>query len=299
MKKYLACCGLAACLNLFLLTCNLAAQTANAGESVRFRLVRDYLIVVSVQVNGVGTFDFLLDTGTNTTLITPELATQLNLRPADRIEMVTIAGAVLAPRVWLPRLDLGSRSTENIEALITDLPELRQLDTHICGVIGQNFLARFNYLLDYRKQRIEFIDRDENQLRGTRLPVEQDEGRLLLATQSTKPNQPVLKLVLDTAISGLILSESSYRKLGNETEPRAEASIQISTNVGSANSRSGILRQLQFGNESLAHLSAVLLQSQTATLDRSIDGLLPTCLFHTIFFNNQGGYVILNPHQPR
>ena len=299
MKKRAACYCLAVCINLFLFTCNIAAQTANAHERVRFRLVRDYLIVVSVQVNGRGKFDFLLDTGTNTTIITPTLATQFNIRPVARVELVTVAGSTITPYALLPRLALGSRSTENIEALITDLPELCKLDARICGVLGQNFLARFNYLLDYRERRIEFVDADENRLRGTRLPIEQNEGRLLLTVQSTKPSQTALKLVLDSGTLVLVLFESGYRKLRGGIELSNESFVQAATNAGKSTTRSGILRQLRFGDESLSHLLVTLLQSQLITQDRTEDGLLPTCLFRAIFFNNKEGYVILNPHKPK
>lgn len=290
---------LAVYVSLFLFACNVAAQTANAHERVRFRLVRDYLIVVPAQVNGAGACDFLLDTGTNTTLITPALAAQLNIRPVDRIELVTVAGSTITPRALLLRLALGSRSTENIEALITDLPELRRLDARICGVLGQNFLARFNYLLDYRERRIEFVDADENRWRGARLPVEQDEGRLLLTVQPTKPGQTALKLVLDSGIPGLALFESGYRKLGDEIELGEGSFVQVATNAGKSVTQSGMLSRLRFGNENISHLPVTLLQSQAAIQDRTEDGLLPTRLFRVIFFNNKEGYVILNPHKPK
>ena len=299
MKKKTACYCLAVCINLFLSTYNLAAQTPSPNERVRFRLVRDYLIVVSVQVNGAGACDFLLDTGTNTTVITPALAMQFNIRPVDRVEMVTVAGSTVTPRALLPRLTLGSRSTENIETLITDLPELRRLDARISGVLGQNFLARFNYLLNYRERRIEFIDADENQWRGTRLPTEQNEGRLLLAAHTAKRNPTTLKLVLDSAISGLVLFGSGYRKLGDGIEMSEGSFVQVATNAGKSINQAGIIPQLRFGNENFSHLPVTLPQNHAATQNRTEDGLLPTCLFRAIFFNNKEGYVILNPHQPK
>ena len=299
MKKNTACHCLSVWANLLLFTYSLAAQTANAHEAVRFRIVRDNLIVVTVQVNSAGSCDFLLDTGTNTTVITPALAAHFNIHPVDRVEMITVAGSTTAARVLLRRLALGSRSTESIEALITELPELRKLDARVCGVLGQNFLARFNYLLDYRERRIEFVEPDENRWHGERLPVERNEGRLLLTAQPKKPSQTALKLVLDSAAPGLILFESGYRKLGGEIELSEGSLVQVATNAGRSTARSGILPRIRLGNKSFTHMPMTLLHSQSATQDRSEDGLLPTYLFSVIFFNNKEGHVILNPHKSR
>ncbi|MDQ3129284.1 MAG: retroviral-like aspartic protease family protein [Acidobacteriota bacterium] len=170
MKKS-ACQILFVAINILFLTFNLSAQTPDAP--VKFRLVQDYLIIVPVQINDSETLEFLLDTGTNTSIIIPEVAARLNLRPVDRIEIVTVAGSVIAPRSFVPRLALSGKSAENTEVLWSDLPELRRLDKRISGVLGQNFLAQFNFTLDFRERRINFANTDENQFeQAVRLPFE-------------------------------------------------------------------------------------------------------------------------------
>ncbi len=71
MKK-LACQILFVAINILFVTLNLSAQTPDAP--VKFRLVQDYLIIVPVQINDSETLEFLLDTGTNTSVIIPEVA---------------------------------------------------------------------------------------------------------------------------------------------------------------------------------------------------------------------------------
>ena len=44
-----------------------------------FRLVHTSVIIVTLRANGEGPFDFILDTGTDTTLVDPQLARQLSL----------------------------------------------------------------------------------------------------------------------------------------------------------------------------------------------------------------------------
>lgn len=295
IARYVIAIVIAICLNSLILTFNLTAQTSNDDSSVRFRLLHDYLIIVPVQVNGARACDFLLDTGTNSTVVTAELATQIKLRPVDRIELVTVAGSQITTRSWLRELVIGSKSIENVEVLTADLQELRRLDARICGVLGQNALEKFNYVINYRDRRMEFIEAEhgETRLRGARLHVDRNEGRLVLAVQSA--TKRTAYLILDSAISHVVLFESGYQKLGQDIERKAESSARISTNAGNGVVQVAVLRSLRLGDNTLHDLPAALLQSGAANLDRSDDGLLPIYLFRSIFFNNKEGYVILNP----
>src|SRR5205085_8720322 len=97
-----------------------AATTA----TVNFELLRGYLIVVPVTINGVGPVKFLLDTGTNTTLISLEFARQLQLCPQDRIELITVAGVQHLVRSQLESLTVGTQTATGLEVLISELREV-------------------------------------------------------------------------------------------------------------------------------------------------------------------------------
>lgn len=66
---------------LFYFTVAGLCQTIHAQSRVPFRLVHNALIVVSVTANGVGSFDFLFDTGADTTIVDPAIAPKLSLVP--------------------------------------------------------------------------------------------------------------------------------------------------------------------------------------------------------------------------
>lgn len=248
--------------------------------------MKDYLIIVPVRINDSETLEFLLDTGTNTSVIIPEVAARLKLRPVDRTEIVTVAGSIIAPRSFLPRLTLGGKSAENTEVLWSELPELRRFDNRISGVLGQNFLARFNFTLNYREQRINFAD--ENQFeQAARVSFETDEGRILL---NLKVKQTNLKFVFDSGAPDLILFAAGCRKLEKQIQ-RSEQLMRVSTNAGKSLTRTGWLDKLQLGEKSFRRLPIVLL----GEVERTEDGLLPPRLFRSVYFNNREGYVILNP----
>lgn len=51
--------------------------------SVPFRLVNGYQMIVAVSVNHSGPYNFLLDTGTQMTMVDPALAAELHLNTQD------------------------------------------------------------------------------------------------------------------------------------------------------------------------------------------------------------------------
>jgi hypothetical protein len=65
-------------LSLLLLSCLAAAQSTvpdpAANSTLPVHTLRGYLMIVGVTINDRGPFDFLIDTGTNTTLLDPQLA---------------------------------------------------------------------------------------------------------------------------------------------------------------------------------------------------------------------------------
>ena len=272
--------------NILFCTVNLAGQTPDA--SVKIRLVQEFLIVVPVRINDAETLELLLDTGTKTSVIVPEAAARLKLRPVDRVEMVTVAGSVIAPRSFLPRVALGEKSAANVEVLWTELPELRRLDSRISGILGRNFLSQFNFTLDFGKRRISFADTDDNQSgRAARVPFANDEGRMML-TLNIK--QTDLTFVLDSGVANLVLFASGCHKLAGHIEPSAQT-MRVSTNAGSSVTRTGWLDRLQFGDQGARRVPIVLLNK----VERREDGLLPLRLFRSVYINNQEGYMILNP----
>src|SRR5207302_2570572 len=66
---------------LFLCWASLAAALPatpdRSGNALAVRTLRGYLMIVEVCINERGPFDFLVDTGSNTTLLDPELAAEL------------------------------------------------------------------------------------------------------------------------------------------------------------------------------------------------------------------------------
>jgi Aspartyl protease len=133
MKKFRSQRCFMTCLLLFSLLYVFAGQAVHAGSPVNFRFVRNYLVVIPVRVNGAGPYDFLLDTGTNSTILTPELASRIHLQATDSISLVTLSGIEVLPRAVLDSLTLGTKSIKRLEVIFDDLKRVRAVSSKICG----------------------------------------------------------------------------------------------------------------------------------------------------------------------
>ena len=273
-----------------------AGQAVHATTApINFKFVSNYLVVVPVRVNGEGPFDFLLDTGTNSTLMTPQLASRIHLRSIDRIPLITLSGTEMLPRGVLDSLTLGNESIKHLEVIFDDLQGVRAANSKICGVLGQNFLSHFNYLINYSERYVEFDENNEMEKRyaGTPLKFEQDEGKMIVTSQTTAPVKETLRLVLDSGASHLVIFPPASGRL--RIEPEHRDSFLITTNAMGNLVKQGWLHDLSVGSERVTNLPVALILPQASVERRKEDGLLPTSLFHTIFFQNDKHTVFLNP----
>ncbi|MEP7341175.1 MAG: aspartyl protease family protein [Acidobacteriota bacterium] len=266
------------------------------ADPVNFTLRRGHLIVIPVTINGMGPHDFLLDTGASTTLLTPEFARQLRLRPIDRIELVTVAGSQILVRSELERVTVGAQTATDVEVLISELREVRAAGSNIQGVLGQNFMARFNYLIDYGAQRLEFEASDELETRlcGARLPLEERAGRWLVTISVIQKDwQQHWRFVPDTGVATLLMF--AREEVALDWVPDTMEARLARTDVGSQQVQQWRVRSLQLGPVKFTDLPVIVLAAAQAGEGRSENGLLPTSLFQRVYFNHRRGYLILNP----
>lgn len=296
MKKNNAPARLFATLSLMTIICGFAATPGLASTPVRFKQVQN-LVVVQVVINETGPFDFIFDTGASSSVVDFALAKQLNLSPVESSSVLTVAGSKTVPRYRLDSLALGSKSVRNLTVLGSKLREIHAISAKIRGVLGQNFLSGFDYILNYRGKRIDFEDNGEftNALEGTRVPVERDRGRVLIVTQSSSLQKRASRLVLDSGASSIVVFKAASRDSDLEIDLDANGEIKALTIVGSQMILTGRLRKLQIGNEEFSGLPARLVNNRAGAEWRSETGLVPASLFRAIYFNNSQNFVILNP----
>jgi predicted aspartyl protease len=249
-----------------------------AETIVPMRLAGDYAVVEDVYIEGQGPFHFLVDTGFQSTSATETLAQKLGLAADYRVTLVTQAGTRDVPASRLANVTLGEVSAP-AEVLWVDMPAVRRLERRIQGILGQEFLSRFDYLLDYGRRRLVFNPCDAPAIgTGERIPFERNAGRVVVTAQNS--GRP-LKLVLDSGTPELIVFGKP-----------AGVDVAVVTNAGSATGTRMRLRALKIGRRTFFDVPAVVFARRPGS---NADGLLPARFFDWIYVNHAQQYVVLEP----
>ena len=278
-------------LAFFLVHCFAAAS---ASVPLAFHLTPQGAIIVPVAVNGVGPTLFLLDTGSNGSVISDELASARGAPVVARTTMVSASGRkeVLVARI--EHLALGEVTASGVLATLAspdslNLPDLALSGHKVQGVIGQDVLASLRYTIDYRKRTIVWHDAGAALAqRGTALELQrQDDRFLVLLPQAHR----VLRLVPDSGADTLVLFEEDGASHGS-AGPAETAGLTSLT--GTLAVRRTIVRALRVGSTTLVDVAAVVVGRETGS--PSADGLLPLHLFARVTFDGPEGQLFIEGH---
>jgi predicted aspartyl protease len=289
-------------IGLFCLALTLSAAAApptDNASKVSFKTADDYLIVVPVMLNGAGPFNFILDTGATQTIIDPKLADQLGLL---RLAQDTLVGPLEKTPVEIVHstsISLAGGTVQDLDLLVRTRPG--GLPGKARGILGEDFLANFDLLLDYRHNAVELesgANHLSDQLGGEHLPLSlrgrMDEAntthRLVVTARAPELGDRDVTLLLDSGANSLYLFAGS-RALGTSAR-REDTSYSAVTGDSGARVSRQPLHRLHFGSQSIADLVATAPESP---IRMDTDGLMPTFVFQSIFISHTRHYVILNP----
>lgn len=126
---------------------------------VRIKYANLY-VILPVQVNGSGPHYFVLDTGAQRTLVSPELADHLGLVRGESRDSWGIHGPAGSQRVCLSEvasLQVGAQGVEHLPIAIADCTRVSNAaEMQIDGYIGHNFLSHFTIRLSVLELAIGF-----------------------------------------------------------------------------------------------------------------------------------------------
>ena len=273
--------------------------------SVTPRLVQGVLVIIPVKINHAGPFDFMVDTGSQMTVVDPSLASQLGLKPQGTVGLVSVANYAQASVAVVDSLEAGSNVLTKPAVVVQDLGQIRLADPRIRGVLGENFLAHFDLLIDYG-HKLLCLDNTKKMganIRGEPVPLvgpAHPEGetpfaeRLVISVQlSDAGKQPIL-LQLDSGSDGPILYASN-----KETERPLLARATLQGGDASPAQRAFAVlppQRMRIGARTWDNVPFVTPVSVRGNIpEREEDGVLPTVLFQRVFISYSEHYVVFDP----
>jgi len=126
-----------------------AAEPAQSAENLKLAQDPTSRLRLAVMVNGQGPYDFLIDTGSDRTVISRELAATLKLPNGPRVIMHESAGVDDVQTVVIDHLAIGNRVIDHIEA-----PAVGEASLGAAGMLGVDSLRNLHIVMDFKAMRL-------------------------------------------------------------------------------------------------------------------------------------------------
>jgi len=277
--------------------------------SVTLRLVQGSLILVPVEINNSGPYEFVVDTGAQVSTIDTSLASDLKLQPEGDTGVAGAAIFARQPYTHLDILQIGAHSVTNALAIIQNLAQLKAADPSIRGILGENFLAHFDLLIDNRQHMLcldespALVSVLASAVKGEHIPLAEPYGPVdampftrpfVIAARLPELSAKPLLLRLDSGSNAPLLysSPTLARKAG------AAPTALLKRVVNGTEQSFAVLppQELQLGKQPpLRNLVFVIpVTSIGAGSAPREDGLLPTIALQRVFISYEYRYAILD-----
>ena len=282
-------------------TC-LTAETRCPGNvtSLPFRPANRHQMIVPVSIDHHGPYRFLVDTGTQVTIVDPSLAAELHLSERGKAAVSSVGVTASASFAQVEVIEAGSHSAENQKVLVYNLKNLQAAGLDIQGVLGEDFLKQFDMLIDNAHNLI-CLDASgvmRASVKGPHIPLvpleqtnDDVHNSLIILASLSDASRPV-RLKLDSGANTSYLYDSSaYMPLG------LLRGAAFQGGGGGQRTFSAFPPQtVKIGSVELTRIlfvTTVGVQNDSSSGD--LDGLLTTDLFRHVFIDHKERIVILDP----
>jgi hypothetical protein len=280
------------------------AETRCPGNvaSVPFRLANRYQMIVEVAVNHAGPYSFLLDTGTQMTMVDPTLASELHLARHGDAAVASAGMSASASVSQLASVEAGQHTVTDLKVLVYDMGNLQASGLNIQGVLGEDFLERFDVLIDNAHEQLCLDDTGAMRtgVKGQHVPL----LNLAPAADGTLPKSLIVSVRLSDGMRPVHLkldSGANVSFLYNTSEYMALGAFRgASLQGGASGARRSFIalppQNLKIAGVELSRVPFVTLVGAQKDLRTSdFDGLLTLGLFRRVFINHAEHFAVLDP----
>jgi len=236
---------------------------SSGSTKVKFRLAGGVqpLILLPVEVNGEGPFEFILDTGAGTSLLSAELGKKLDVKILSSREGQSAGGAVSVSLAKLTSLAVSSLKLEDVDVGVVDLSHIgKTVGATIDGDLGYNFLKHFRITLDYRTSEIRFEDPKRFESAGgspavTEVPLRlASPAKPLILVDVYANGSGPFQFAIDTGTSTTAMTPELAKQLGVANSPIGAAT----TGGAHVDVAAGVLNSFQVGSARIDNMNVVV-----------------------------------------
>jgi hypothetical protein len=272
--------------------------------SLRLHPVNRHLFILDLSINHSGPYNFLLDSGTQITMIEPSLAAELHLATRSTVTFFATGSLQSASLAKLDLVEAGSHAVAQEEVLVYELQSLRSAGLPVRGVLGEDFLGHFDMLID-NGHSLLCLDNSAAMraaVKGPHIPLlapaEVADGAslpplLIIAARLSDGNRPV-RLVLDSASTWAVLFDTTQYM---SVRPSYDVPLSASGVDGTQQILAALPPQdVRIGSVELPGVPFFSLSGiQKDARLNGVDGVLATWLFRRVFIVHADHFAVLEP----
>lgn len=255
----------------------------------RLRITADGVPLVRVRVSSAHEAWFVLDTGASGTTIHTGLARRLGLQTSGEGRMAALDAATRIATVHLDAFAIvGLAVTHELDAAVHDMTLVRRSVPDAEGIVGQDVLSRYDYLIDTTRARLT-IGRFAAPASGLHLPLTTSEGRPILVLDDGHGR---FGLVLDTGADVLVIEANAARQAFGDVSPVGRSRGRLETHLGARDVDVEHHAGVRMANVDLPAVAVVRLPAEAWAMSPEV-GLLPASLFSRVYVSARTGTAVL------
>jgi hypothetical protein len=219
------------------------------GDDVEARK-RETRLSVEVRVNGRGPYQFVVDSGADTSVVGLRIARDLELPLGTPVVLNNMTDRNIVDRVHVAELGLGPSIIRNLQ-----LPALREADLGGAGMIGIDALARQRLMLDFEKKliRVEDASKPVRSMPGDIVVTARLRRGQLILTE-VKAGRITLDAVVDTGSQITIGNSALREKLVKSRLHKLETVTAIGVTGTSVQLHVARIAELRLGSVTLTNV---------------------------------------------
>ena len=241
-----------------------------SAETLDYGLDASTRMTVPVNIGPHGPYNFIVDTGSERTVVSNELARALNLGPGPDVIVHSMTEVSRIQTVVVPRLRVGQRTMEDIEA-----PALLRRNLGAPGILGVDTLQTQRVVFDFGRQEMTIMPSRRAQPRWPAgeivITARSRFGRLMLIDAEVDGQR--VYVIVDTGGQITVGNNALRRALArrNRLGPMAEVRV-TSVTGGQFTADYTLARRIRIGGANIANLPIAFADvhpfSQLGLMDR-------------------------------
>ena len=117
-------------------------------KAIPFHNINRHEMILAVSINHAGPFAFLLDTGTQMTVVDQSLAAELNLKSTGKADLAGVSLKGAARFAQINALEVGDHLVADQGVLVYDMSSVQEAGFGVRGLLGEDFLSRYDVLIN-------------------------------------------------------------------------------------------------------------------------------------------------------